>query len=107
MGQLTDTETLGTIPTNFIVRNSVPQLAILKCASAFITHGRMNSIHESLYYGVPQQMEQLMNGIQVKRQGARVLIGDKYPYGNVTINELRHALAQVMNTARLEVFTML
>ncbi len=104
MGQFTDIETLGTIPTNFIVRNSVPQLAILERASAFITHGGMNSIHEGLYYGVPQvvvpqQMEQLMNGIQVKRQGAGVLIGDKYPYGNVTIDQLQQALTQVMNTA--------
>ncbi len=41
------------IPENFIVRNYVPQLEILKYSNTFITHGGMNSVSEGLYYNVP------------------------------------------------------
>ncbi len=63
-GKNTDIAQLGAIPTNFIVRPYVPQLAVLQRADAFITHGGMNSVHEGLYYGVPEvvvphQFEQL------------------------------------------------
>ncbi|MGV2806296.1 glycosyl transferase family 1, partial [Clostridium perfringens] len=44
---------LGEIPTNFIVKNYVPQTDVLQHAKLFITHGGMNSTHEGLYYGVP------------------------------------------------------
>lgn len=52
-GQKTSLETLGTIPTNFVVQAFVPQLDILQRAALFITHGGMNSVSEALYYGVP------------------------------------------------------
>jgi MGT family glycosyltransferase len=44
---------LGPIPVNFTVRGVVPQLAVLRRASLFITHGGMNSVHEACWYGVP------------------------------------------------------
>ncbi|MGH1337285.1 MAG: macrolide family glycosyltransferase [Aureispira sp.] len=40
-------------PANFIIRNYIPQLAILPEVNLFITHGGMNSAHEGLFYGVP------------------------------------------------------
>lgn len=40
------------IQSNFIVRNYVPQLEILKCADVFITPGGMNSTNEGLYIGI-------------------------------------------------------
>jgi MGT family glycosyltransferase len=40
-------------PANCIVREWVPQVEILRRASAFVTHGGMNSVQEALYYGVP------------------------------------------------------
>jgi MGT family glycosyltransferase len=52
-GADTDLASLGAIPENFIVRNYVPQLQILKRADLFITHGGMNSVSEGLWYGVP------------------------------------------------------
>ena len=104
VGKFTDIDALGTIPENFIVRNYVPQLAILERADAFITHGGMNSVHEGLYYGVPEvviphQLEQLMNGLQVIRNGAGVMIGDKHPYGTITIKQLKKALVTIMTDA--------
>lgn len=102
VGKQTEITTLGAIPENFIVRNYVPQLAILPQMDAFITHGGMNSVHEGLYHGVPQvvvphQLEQLLNGKQVARSGCGILIGDRYPYGRVTPQELRSALDAVLH----------
>lgn len=102
VGKFTDIEALGDIPANFIVRNYVPQLAILERADAFITHGGMNSVHEGLYFNVPEvviphQLEQLLNGLQVVRHDAGVMIGDKHPYSNVTVEQLKNALNTIMD----------
>lgn len=100
-GKHTDIAALGTIPANFIVRNYVPQLEILPRVDAFITHGGMNSVHEGLYYGVPEvvvphQFEQMLNGKRVAQTGAGVLLGDTRPYGRVTPTQLRRALDAVL-----------
>ena len=103
VGQHTEIAQLGTAPQNFIVRNFVPQLEILPQVDAFITHGGMNSVHEGLYYGVPevvvpQQFEQLLNGKRVAQTETGVLLGHKRPYGRVTVQELRQALNTVLNS---------
>jgi hypothetical protein len=100
-GKQTDITQLGAIPTNFVVRHYVPQLAILERADAFITHGGMNSVHEGVYYGVPEvvvphQIEQLLNGKRVAQTGAGLLLGDQYPWGRVTAAALRVALDAVL-----------
>jgi len=53
VGTKTDINAFEKIPDNFILRNYVPQLEILKKADVFISHGGLNSVTESLYYGVP------------------------------------------------------
>lgn len=68
-------KTLGDIPANFIVRDYVPQIEILKRADLFITHGGVNSVHQALYYGVPllflpQQVEQAMVAARIAELGA-------------------------------------
>lgn len=102
-GKQTDLAALGAIPENFIVRPYVPQLEILQHVNAFITHGGMNSVHEGLYYGVPEivvphQIEQLLNGKRVAQTGAGILLGDTQPYGRVTAPELRAALTTLLET---------
>jgi len=47
---------LPPIPENFIVRDFVPQVDILRRCAAFVTHGGMNSVQEALYYEVPMLM---------------------------------------------------
>jgi len=44
---------LGEIPENFSVFTYVSQLDVLTKASVFITHGGMNSVHESILKEVP------------------------------------------------------
>jgi MGT family glycosyltransferase len=53
IGQKVDIASLGSIPENFIIRNYIPQLEVLKKTDAFISHGGLNSVSEALYYGVP------------------------------------------------------
>jgi MGT family glycosyltransferase len=66
---------LGPPPPNFIVRPFVPQLQVLRRASAFVTHGGMNSVSESLYHCVPVVViphmgEQAIVGRRVEELGA-------------------------------------
>jgi MGT family glycosyltransferase len=101
MGRLTDMKDLGKVPDNFIVQASVPQLELLQRVGLFITHGGMNSVNEGLNYGVPlvvvpQQIEQALNGRQVARQKAGVVLADTPPYGQLEARVLRRAVDLVL-----------
>ena len=72
----------GEAPRNFIVRRFVPQLDVLARASAFVTHGGMNSVSESLYHGVPvvvipQTGEQAIVGRRAEQLGAGLYPGER------------------------------
>ena len=93
----------GRAPANFLVRSYVPQLDILQQVDAFVTHGGMNSVHEGLYYGVPQivvphHFEQLLNGKRVAETGSGILLGEQRPYGRPTQQALRQALDNLLST---------
>lgn len=101
VGSQTDIHELGLVPDNFIIRSFAPQLELLQKVDLFITHGGMNSINESLYYGVPmvvvpQQIEQAINGRQVARQGAGVVLADTPPYGHLDAGVLRRTVDKVL-----------
>lgn len=53
VGSLVSMEELGQLPENISVFPSVDQIAVLQKADAFISHCGMNSVNESLYFGVP------------------------------------------------------
>jgi MGT family glycosyltransferase len=100
-GQQTNIASLGDIPANFIVRPSVPQLEVLQRVDAFITHGGMNSINESLYYGVPmvvipQHIEQYLNARLVVDHQAGVMLGSPSAFGRVSVSELRAAVDTIL-----------
>jgi len=101
IGRLTDIHDLGPVPDNFIIQSSVPQLELLQKVDLFITHGGMNSVNESLNYGVPlvivpQQIEQAFNGRQVARQGAGIVLADRPPYGNLNAGVFRRSVGKVL-----------
>lgn len=94
---------LGEIPTNFIVRNYVPQTNVLQYAKLFITHGGMNSTHEGLYYGVPlivipQSADQPIIAGQVANIGAGITLQMQ----SLTANQLREAADHVLSLATFE-----
>jgi MGT family glycosyltransferase len=71
---------LRPLPDNAIVRDYVPQQAILQRASLFITHSGANSVHQALYHGVPllmvpQQVEQGLVAARIAELGAGLLLG--------------------------------
>lgn len=75
VGKQTDMAELGDIPANIHVYPWVPQLKVLQQASLFISHGGMNSINESLLFGVPllmvpQQIEQAYSARRIQQLGA-------------------------------------
>lgn len=84
VGPGTDLAALGEIPPSFSVRPYVDQPEVLSRADMFLTHCGMNSVSESLYYGVPMVLfpqhseenavalrtEQLGAGIRLKKARA-------------------------------------
>ncbi|GAA0381011.1 macrolide family glycosyltransferase [Paenibacillus motobuensis] len=95
--QITD---LGNIPTNFIVKNYVPQTKVLEHAKLFITHGGMNSAHEGLYYGVPLivlplSADQPIIAEQIAHMGA----GMTLQMQSLTADQLRKAADHVLSVA--------
>ena len=92
---------LGQPPPNFSVRTYVPQLEVLRRASAFVTHGGMNSVSESLYYGVPlvvipQMSEQEMVGRRVEELGAGLYLAKQ----EATPARLRESVERVLAEGR-------
>ena len=75
VGKNIDISELGEAPENILVFDYVPQLKVLQNTRLFISHAGMNSVHESLYFGVPllllpQTEEQEFVARQVEAFGA-------------------------------------
>lgn len=94
VGDKTNIESLGKIPDHFIVKNSVDQIAVLQKSDVFITHCGMNSVSESLYFGVPlvlfpQHSEQRVVAERVAEVGAGVkLKGSKSKHLIAAVEEI-------------------
>lgn len=53
VGHRADLAALGDVPPNVEIHEHVAQLEVLAQASAFLTHGGMNSVSEALWFNVP------------------------------------------------------
>jgi MGT family glycosyltransferase len=90
-------ESLGAAPPNFIVQSHVPQLEVLRRAAVFLTHGGMNSVSESLSYGVPvvvvpQMSEQEIVGRRVEELGAGLCLAKR----DATPEKLRASVQRLL-----------
>jgi MGT family glycosyltransferase len=99
-GKHVDPAAFGPVPDNFLVAPYVPQLEILPRTQVFVTHGGMNSIMESLYYGVPmvaipQMIEQATNAQRMAEMGLGVMLEKEA----VNATALREAVERVVNEA--------
>jgi len=101
-GADTDLGSLGALPENFLVRNYVPQLEILKRADLFITHGGMNSVSEGLWYGVPlvvipQGSDQYLVANRVDALNAGIVLDRR----RITPETLRRAVDSVISDEKI------
>ncbi|XVS67948.1 macrolide family glycosyltransferase [Actinosynnema sp. CA-299493] len=81
-----DPARLGPLPANISAHPRVPQVAVLRHASVFLSHAGMNSIMESLYHGVPfvtvpQIPEQRAIAARAAELGLGVTLEDRTPAG--------------------------
>ncbi len=101
---------LGPFPKNVRVYNFVPQLDVLKNVDAFISHGGMNSVSESLYSNVPLVMipilnEQVMNASRVQELGAGIMIRQHHFRPTNLIRAIEHVVTDKSfkkNTRRIQ-----
>ena len=56
VGNLVSVEEFGKFPENISVFSHLDQIAVLQQADVFVSHAGMNSVSESLYFGVPLVM---------------------------------------------------
>jgi len=97
LGDKLDSDSLQSIPENFVTASYVPQLEVLPQTDVFLSHGGMNSTMESLYFGVPMVIiphtnEQKMTAKRVEELGLGIALDES---AAVTAEVLREAVAQV------------
>jgi MGT family glycosyltransferase len=97
IGQHISLDSLGNLPSNFIVQSFVPQLDVLQHADLFITHGGMNSVNEALYYNVPlvvvpQIAEQNWNAKRVAELGTGKVLSAR----QITAQKLRRSVEKIL-----------
>ncbi|WP_238860964.1 MULTISPECIES: macrolide family glycosyltransferase [unclassified Clostridium] len=98
VGRKIDISIFKNIPSNFIVRNYVPQLEVLKYADVFITHGGMNSTNEGLYFNIPlilipQSVDQPFVANRVAELGAGIVIEKN----RITPEALNKCVAEILS----------
>lgn len=96
VGGETDIGKLGEIPDNFQVEGRVDQIKVLSQSDVFLTHCGMNSVNESLYYGVPmvlfpQHSEQAMVAERASVLGAGIFLKGNNP------DDIKKAIKQILN----------
>ena len=101
-GKDLDIAKLGKLPLNFLVKNHIPQIAVLKQASVFITHGGLNSVSEAMIHEVPMLVipfvsDQPVNARQIERMG----LGKVLDYKTITAEKLKKSALDLMKDIQI------
>lgn len=96
IGSLVSIDEFGTLPENISVFPHVDQIAVLQKADVFVSHCGMNSVNESLYFGVPLVM--LPQTSEQKGVAERVLqLGAGIKLNKVNSKTIFNAVEKVIN----------
>ena len=99
-----DRALLGDLPAHWLVREFLPQVALLEHAAISVTHGGNNSVTESLTFGVPMLVlpfstDQFAGAAAIENAG----VGQVLAPNVASVDELRTALSDLLageNTSR-------
>ncbi len=96
VGEKTDISGLGKLPDHISVYPKVEQLKVLQQTDVFITHCGMNSISESLYFGVPSVLFPLHSEqTMVANRVAELNAGKRLE--SDAVDHIRETVLQVLN----------
>ncbi|OZV11995.1 glucosyltransferase [Tissierella sp. P1] len=96
VGEKTDIFSFGKLPDNFKIYPKVEQLEVLQQTDLFITHCGMNSISESLYFGVPSILFPLHSEeVMVANRVAELNAGKRLK--SSTASSIREIVLQILN----------
>lgn len=106
-GTRLDLASLDPVPQNFLVAPYVPQLEVLSYAQVFVTHGGMNSVMESFYYGVPmvivpQIPEQASTARRVQELGLGLALSPRELNGQTLRDSVMHVAQDRTHHERLQ-----
>ena len=92
-----DPAVVGDVPSGWLVREFLPQVALLERAALAVTHGGNNSVTESLTCGVPMLVlpfstDQFAGAAAVENAG----VGEVLDPNAVTVAELRSTLNSIL-----------
>lgn len=96
-----DRASLGDLPPTWLVREFLPQVALLEEAAAAVTHGGNNSITEAMTFGVPLVVlpfstDQFAGAAAVEAAGFGVVL----PPNTATVDELANAVDAALGIPR-------
>jgi zeaxanthin glucosyltransferase len=91
-------EDLGEIPSDWLVREFLPQVRLLGAASAAVTHGGNNSVTEAMTAGAPLVVlpfstDQFAGAAALERTGFGVALAPNTATEGELVEALRHVLA--------------
>ncbi|MBU5310423.1 glucosyltransferase [Tissierella carlieri] len=96
VGEKTDIFSFGKLPDNFKIYPKVKQLEVLQQTDVFITHCGMNSISESLYFGVPSVLFPLHSEeVMVANRVSELNAGKRLK--SSTASSIREIVLQILN----------
>jgi calicheamicin 4-deoxy-4-thio-alpha-D-digitoxosyltransferase len=102
VGDRIDLDGFTDLPPNVEIHRSVPQLAVLSRASAFVSHAGMGSTMEAQYFGVPMVVvPQTPEQRTVGRRVAELGLGHYVDPADVTAEVLRDAVVAAGNDQRI------
>lgn len=102
LGNKTKYDSIEKVPKNIFLLDWAPQLEILSKASLFISHAGMNSVNESLYFGVPLVVSPMANDQYIIADRIQELnLGTKIDMNTISSEDLYTISKETINNQKI------